>query len=77
MYGTPVIGSRMGGIPELIQEGKTGLMFEAGNADDLEQQLRYLLETPTILDTYTKNCKNVSYETPETYYQQMMKFYGE
>lgn len=77
MYGTPVIGSRMGGIPELIQEEKTGLMFKAGNADDLEKKLRYLLETPTILETYTANCKNVSFETPETYYQQMMRIYGE
>lgn len=77
MYGTPVIGSRMGGIPELIQEGKTGLIFEAGNADDLEQKLRYLLETPSVLETYTANCKNVSFETPETYYEQMMKIYGE
>ena len=77
MYGTPVIGSRMGGIPELIQEGKTGLMFEAGNADDLEKKLRYLLETPTVLETYTENCKQVSFETPETYYQKLMKIYGE
>lgn len=76
MYGTPVIGSRMGGIPELIQEGTTGLMFEAGNADDLEKKLRYLLETPTVLETYTANCRKVSFETPETYYQQMLKIYG-
>ena len=77
MYGTPVIGSRMGGIPELIQDKKTGLMFEAGNVDDLEKKLRYLLETPNILETYTANCKNLSFETPETYYQQIMKIYGE
>ena len=77
MYGTPVIGSRMGGIPELIEEGKTGLMFEAGNADDLEQKLRLLLETPTAVETFASNCKEVSFETPETYYQQLQKIYGE
>ena len=76
MYGTPVIGSYMGGIPELIQENKTGLMFEAGNVDDLEKKLRYLLETPGVLDTYTANCKNVSFETPDTYYQQLLEVYG-
>ena len=77
MYGTPVIGSRMGGIPELIQEGKTGLIFEAGNADDLEEKLRYLLETPTVLKAFTDNCQTVSFETPESYYEQLMKIYGE
>ncbi len=75
--GAPVIGANIGGIPELIQEEKTGLTFIAGNADDLEKKLRYLLETPTILETYTANCKSVSFETPETYYQQMMGIYGE
>ncbi|MBO5248092.1 MAG: glycosyltransferase family 4 protein [Clostridia bacterium] len=77
MYGTPVIGSRMGGIPELIQDGATGLMFEAGNVDDLEQKLRYLLESPDVLDAYTKNCSNVSFETPDTYYQKLIGIYGE
>ena len=28
MYGTPVLGANIGGIPELIQEGKTGELFE-------------------------------------------------
>ena len=75
--GTPVIGSNIGGIPELIIEGGTGLIFTPRDADDLEKKFRYLLETPTILETYTANCKNVSFETPETYYQHMMKIYGE
>ena len=74
---TPVIGSRMGGIPEIMQDGKTGLLFEAGNADDLEGKLRYLLETPGVLAEYTENCKQVSFETPTTYYEKLMQIYGE
>jgi glycosyltransferase involved in cell wall biosynthesis len=34
-YGLGVIGSRIGGIPELIQEGRTGLLFEPGDAEAL------------------------------------------
>lgn len=75
--GSPVIGANIGGIPELIQEKKTGLIFEAGNVDDLEKKLRHLLETPTILETYTANCKEVSFETSETYYKQLAKIYGD
>ena len=77
MYGTPVIGSEMGGIPELIRENETGLIFEAGNADELEKKLRFLLETPEKLEEFTNNCRNVSFETPETYYEKLMQIYGE
>lgn len=76
LYGTPVIGSRIGGIPELIREGETGLLFEAGNAADLEEKLRRLLETPGLLETYTANCRGVRFETPETYYRQILEIYG-
>jgi len=75
MYLTPVIGARMGGIPELVGEGRTGLLFEAGNADDLEGKIRYLLETPCVLENYTENCRRVAFETPDTYYQKLMQIY--
>ncbi len=77
MYGTPVVGSRMGGIPELIKEGETGLMFEAGNPDDLEEKIRFLMDNPENLKAFTENCKDVTFETPESYYQQLIKIYGE
>ncbi|HBK29531.1 MAG TPA: glycosyl transferase family 1, partial [Parabacteroides sp.] len=32
---TPIIGARIGGIPELVEEGETGFTFESGNANDL------------------------------------------
>ncbi|MBO5870521.1 MAG: glycosyltransferase family 4 protein [Clostridia bacterium] len=72
---TPVIGANIGGIPELIDVGKTGLLFEAGNADDLEQKLRYLLETDNLVQEYSDNCRNVVFETPDTYYEKLMNIY--
>lgn len=42
---TPIIGARIGGIPELVEEGKTGFTFESGNAHDLADRL---LETALI-----------------------------
>jgi glycosyltransferase involved in cell wall biosynthesis len=38
-YGKPVIGSCIGGIPELIEDGKTGFNFEMGNVDELAEKL--------------------------------------
>ncbi len=77
IYGTPVIGSELGGIPELIRENETGLIFEAGNADELVKKLRFLLETEGKLEEYTENCKKAQFETAETYYEKIMQIYGE
>jgi glycosyltransferase involved in cell wall biosynthesis len=41
--GCAVIASRVGGNPELVLHGETGLLFEAGNAEDLAAQLRAMI----------------------------------
>jgi len=76
MCGTPVVASRMGGIPELLCEGKSGLLFEAGNADDLAEKLKYLLGDAERLKFFTENCANVAFESPKTYYEKLMRIYG-
>jgi glycosyltransferase involved in cell wall biosynthesis len=42
--GCACIGSRAGGIPELIDAGRTGLLFEPGNAGQLAQALEQLIQ---------------------------------
>ena len=37
--GKPVIGSKAGGIPELIIENKTGFLFDMGDIDDLVSKI--------------------------------------
>ena len=37
---TPVVAARIGGIAEIVLDGKTGLLFEPGNADDLARKVR-------------------------------------
>jgi glycosyltransferase involved in cell wall biosynthesis len=44
--GRPVIGSRLGGIAELVVEGKTGLLFTLGQVDELQQKIVELLSEP-------------------------------
>jgi len=46
--GVAVIGSNAGGVPEIIEDGKTGLLFESENADDLARCLRRLIEEPGL-----------------------------
>jgi len=47
-YGKPVVGSRMGGIPELVEHNKTGMLFDAGNSDELALTLDKLMASPTL-----------------------------
>jgi glycosyltransferase involved in cell wall biosynthesis len=42
-YGKPVIGARIGGIPEMIDEDVNGYLFDPGNADDLREKLELVL----------------------------------
>jgi glycosyltransferase involved in cell wall biosynthesis len=44
----PLIGSRIGGIPELIDEGRTGWLFPAGDVDALAALLRKVSEAPDV-----------------------------
>ncbi|SEW42712.1 glycosyltransferase family 4 protein [[Clostridium] fimetarium] len=73
--GTPVVGSRIGGIPELIVDRKTGELFEAGNAIELEKAIRRIIDSKSTMEQYTKNCYEVKYETSETYYTKLMEIY--
>ena len=42
----PVIASRIGGIPEVVRDRETGLLFEAGNALELTQAMQWMRTHP-------------------------------
>ena len=48
-YGKPVVGSNRGGIPEIIDTGKTGFVFEPDHRDTLLAVLRRLRHDPALL----------------------------
>jgi glycosyltransferase involved in cell wall biosynthesis len=47
-YGKPVVASCMGGIPELVEQNKTGLLFDAGNTNELTTALEKLMASPEL-----------------------------
>jgi glycosyltransferase involved in cell wall biosynthesis len=47
--GLPVIGSRIGAIPEAIKEGKNGFLFEPGNIRELKDCMVRFIEEPGLL----------------------------
>lgn len=76
MYGTPVIGANIGGIPELIDIGKTGNIFESKNVDDLKNKILELYNSNKI-EKYYKNCKEKKVETLDSYCEKMLKLFKE
>ena len=75
MYGTPVLGADIGGIPELIQVGKTGELFESGNGEDLKKKVEKLWGDKKLCAEYSANCKDISFDTIDEYYEKIMKVY--
>ncbi|NLE43832.1 MAG: glycosyltransferase family 4 protein [Chloroflexi bacterium] len=45
----PVIASNLGGMAELVRDGENGLLFEPGDAGDLAQRLRQVVDDPDLL----------------------------
>ncbi|OOP57052.1 MAG: group 1 glycosyl transferase, partial [Candidatus Brocadia carolinensis] len=56
--GKPVIGARIGGIPELVRDNETGLTFESGNSEDLHLKIQYLLNNRDNIIEMGKNARN-------------------
>lgn len=73
MYGTPVIGANIGGIPELIQVGKTGELFESRNEEELKSKIESLWYDEQLVRTYTGNCKNAEFDDVEKYCDKILK----
>jgi glycosyltransferase involved in cell wall biosynthesis len=45
----PVIGTRLGGIPELVEHNRNGLLFTVDDPHDLANQLQRVLNEPELL----------------------------
>jgi glycosyltransferase involved in cell wall biosynthesis len=50
LMGVPVIATRLGGMAEMVEHEKSGLLFELNNAQDLQRQIVRLLDEPAYLN---------------------------
>lgn len=75
MYGTPVLGANIVGIPELIEVGRTGELFESGNVAELKKKLEWLWADHELINQYSRNCKEISFDTVAEYTEKLMRIY--
>ena len=74
--GTPVVGADIGGIPELIDDRKTGMLFQSKNVEELEQVVRTLWMDGKILFDYTQNCHEKGFDSIVEYCEKLLKAYN-
>ena len=75
IYGTPVLASAIGGIPELVKDGETGELFPPGNVDALREKTKKLWKDRKLLEKYTENCRSVRFDTTEEYCKKLLEVY--
>ena len=75
--GKPVIGSNIGGIPELVKDGVNGLIFEHGNVLELKEKMSMLFENEILLKEYGKNARAIAIKeySKENYYSKIIEIY--
>jgi glycosyltransferase involved in cell wall biosynthesis len=71
--GTPVLGARIGGIPELIEEGKNGMTFESKNVEDLKEKIALMWKASFDYKGIAEDA--MKRYNAETYYQNIIKVF--
>jgi len=76
--GVPIIGANIGGIPEMVIDGKTGLLFEPGNVGDLSNKISNLYNNKMLIKKMGINSYNYAKENlnKNKYYDQLIKVYN-
>jgi glycosyltransferase involved in cell wall biosynthesis len=75
--GTPVIASRIGVLPGLVEDGATGLLFEPGDAQDLARKMAWAAANPDEMAQMGQRAR-ARYEaefTPDRNYAQLISIY--
>jgi glycosyltransferase involved in cell wall biosynthesis len=75
--GLPVVVSKLGGMAEIVEDGVTGLHFEAENTVDLATKIEWAMTHPEVINAMGRNARS-TYEnkySPKTNYQQLIEIY--
>jgi glycosyltransferase involved in cell wall biosynthesis len=76
--GTPVVASRLGAMAELVEDGRTGFHFRAGDAADLAAKLRHVQNLHAVDIAAMRRAARSSYEhrfTADQNYARLMEIY--
>lgn len=73
--GVPVVGSRVGAIPEMIRHGENGLLFPPGDAAGLREHLLRILDEPAMIGRMSSMA--VPVEGFDRHVERLLEIYGQ
>ena len=75
--GKPVIGSEIGGIPELIKDGINGYLYEYNDVNKLSELINNMFINKDLREKMGKNARKIVEEkySLDAYYENLMKIY--
>jgi glycosyltransferase involved in cell wall biosynthesis len=78
-FARAVIAPRVGGIPEIVEDSVTGLLFAPGQADELAGKIRYLWDRPELCRQMGQAGREKALReySPEKYHDRLMAIYEE
>ena len=70
----PVIGARIGGIPEYIREGETGTLYAHDSLNELIEKINYLMQNPDLCREMGANARKIVEEqyNPQAHYEKVI-----
>lgn len=77
--GLPVIAPNVGSIPELVNDGRTGILFAAGDPDDLARAVAWAAANPGQMQAMgvEAHAAYASFHTADANYDQLMAVYDQ
>jgi|Deesub1362A_J573_1020465.scaffolds.fasta_scaffold00252_37 glycosyltransferase involved in cell wall biosynthesis len=77
--GKPVIASRIGGIPEIVRNWQTGLLFPPGDVENLSLKIRFFMKHPNKARTMGRDAREFikNQLNGDVYYERLIKIYEE
>ena len=77
--GKAVLASDVGGIPELVKENVTGMLFKPGNITELKQKLILMLKSKELCNTLGANARALveSVNNKKIHFEEIMKIYSQ
>ena len=75
--GKPIIGSKIGGIPELIEDKENGFVYEYNNTDELAEKMKILFDDSEKANQQGEMSRKLYEEkySEKIYYNKILKIY--
>lgn len=73
----PVLGSNIGGVPEIITNGYNGLLFKPGDLDDITDKILKLWNNSALCTKLGRNANDtaIKFYSPHVHYIKLMEIY--